>query len=79
MDIILQPEQIITLPDPIVIQAIRDQFIQKRIIARIKGLSQAVILWDGPEQYEAAGNWTNESVLAQASAVLALSSIPWAI
>jgi len=75
----LQPEQIITLPDPIVIQAIRDQFIQKRIIARIKGLPQAVILWDGPDQYAAAGNWTNDTVLAQASAVLALSSIPWAI
>ena len=78
MDITLQAAQVITLPDPIVIIAVRDQFVQKRIIARIKDLPQAIILWDGSDEYTAAGNWTNESVLARATEVLALSSIPWA-
>lgn len=78
MDITLQAAQVITLPDPIVIIAVRDQFVQKRIIARIKDLPQAIILWDGSDEYTTAGNWTNESVLARATEVLALSSIPWA-
>jgi hypothetical protein len=77
MNITLQPAQVVTLPDPIIIGAVRDQFIQKRIIAKIKGLPMSVVLWDGPDEYAAAGNWTNESVLARATEVLALSSIPW--
>lgn len=76
MDITLQPAQIIILKD-IKIEAVRDLFIQKRIIAKIKDLPRPIILWDGPDQYAAAGNWTNDTVFAQASAVLALSSIPW--
>ena len=77
MNITIQEAQVVTLPDPIVIAAVRDQFVEKRIIARIKGLPQAVVLWDGSDEYAAAGDWTNESVLARATEVLALSSIPW--
>jgi hypothetical protein len=65
------------IPNPIVIVAVRDQFIQKRIIARIQGLPLGVLLWEGQDQYDKAGNWTNETVLARATEVLSLSSIPW--
>jgi len=69
----------ITIPNPIIIQAVRDLFIQKKIIVRIKGLPQAVLLWSGEEEYTAAGNWTNETVLTRATEVLSLSTIPWVI
>ena len=67
----------ITIPNPITIQAVRDLFIQKKVIARIKGLPQAVLLWSGEEEYTAAGNWTNETVLSRITEVLSLSTIPW--
>ena len=67
----------ITRPNPITIQAVRDLFIQKKVIARIKGLPQAVLLWSGEEEYTAAGNWTNETVLSRITEVLSLSTIPW--
>ena len=78
MNITIQEAQVITLQDPIVIEAVRDLFVQKKIIAKIKGLPRPIILWDGPDQYAAAGNWTNESAFVQATAILSLSSIPWA-
>ena len=78
MNITIQEAQVITLQDPIVIEAVRDLFVQKKIIAKIKGLPRPIILWDGPDQYAAAGNWTNESATVQATAILSLSSIPWA-
>ena len=78
MNITIQEAQVITLQDPIVIEAVRDLFVQKKIIAKIKGLPRPIILWDGPDQYAAAGNWTNESAIVQATAILSLSSIPWA-
>jgi hypothetical protein len=78
MIITLQPVQTITLSEPIVIEAVRDLFTEKRIIAKIKGLPRPVILWSGSEEYAAAGNWTNESATAQALTVLQLSSVPWA-
>jgi len=78
MNITVQQAEIVTLSEPIVIEAVRDLFVQKRIVAKIKGLPRPVILWEGEEQYTAAGNWTNDTAIAQASAVLQLSSIPWA-
>ena len=78
MDITIQQAEVVTLTDPIVIEAVRDLFVQKKIVAKIKGLSRPIILWDGEEQYTAAGNWTNDTATVQASAVLQLSSIPWA-
>jgi len=78
MNITVQPAQIITLSDPIVVEVVRDLFVQKRIVAKIRGLSRPIILWDGADQYAAAGNWTNDTAVAQASAVLQLSAIPWA-
>ena len=78
MNIIIQEAQTVTLSDPLVIEAVRDLFVQKRIIAKIQGLPRPIILWEGEEQYAAAGNWTNATALAQAQVVLALSPIPWA-
>jgi hypothetical protein len=77
MDIVVTPEQTITLQEPIVIEAVRDVFTKQRITARIKGLPRAIILWDGPEEYAAAGDWTNETATAQAVSVLSLPVIPW--
>jgi hypothetical protein len=77
MNVTIQQAQIVTLDDPIVVEDVRDVFVQKRIIARIKGLPRSVILWDGAEQYAAAGDWTNDTATARAVAVLSLSSIPW--
>jgi hypothetical protein len=78
MNIIIQEAQVITLTGPIVIEAVRDLFVQKKIIAKIKGLPRPVVLWEGDEQYAAAGNWTNETAVAQAQTVLSLTPIPWA-
>lgn len=78
MDITIQQAEVVTLSEPLVIEAVRDLFTQKKIIAKIKELPRPVTLWEGDEQYAAAGNWTNETALTQAQVVLALSSIPWA-
>ena len=78
MNIIIQEAQTVTLSEPLVIEAVRDLFVQKRIIAKIQGLPKPITLWEGEEQYTAAGNWTNATALAQAQVVLALSPIPWA-
>jgi hypothetical protein len=78
MNITIQEAQTVTLSEPLVIEAVRDLFVQKRIIAKIQGLPRPIILWEGEEQYTAAGNWTNATALAQAQVVLALSPIPWA-
>jgi len=78
MDITVQQAEVVTLADPLVIEAVRDLFVQKKIVAKIQGLPRPIILWDGPDQYAAAGIWTNDTALAQATAVLQLSAIPWA-
>lgn len=78
MDITIQQAEVVTLSEPLVIEAVRDLFTQKKIIAKIKGLPRPVTLWEGDEQYAAAGNWTNETALTQAQVVLTLSPIPWA-
>jgi len=77
MEIIIKSAETVTL-DSIEIEFVRDDFDQKRIIAKIKDIPRPVILWNGEADYAAAGDWTNDTAAAQASAVLALSSIPWA-
>ena len=39
---------------------------------------QGQYCYGGEEEYEEAGVWTNESVLARATEILSLSSIRWA-
>ena len=77
MEITVQPAQTVNL-DSVVVEFVRDIFSEQKIVAKIKGLPRPVVLWSGAEEYAAAGNWTNETALAQATSVLALSSIPWA-
>jgi hypothetical protein len=78
MNIVIQEAQTVTLSEPLVIEVVRDLFVQKKIVAKIKGLPRPVTLWEGDEQYTAAGNWTNDTALAQAATVLQLPNIPWA-
>jgi hypothetical protein len=78
MNITIQQAEVITLSEPIIIEAVRDMFLQKKIVAKIKGLPRPITLWDGEEQYTAAGNWTNDTAVARATTVLQLPSIPWA-
>ena len=77
INVVTQPQQTVSLSAVEVI-AVRDLFSEKTIIARVKGLPRPIVLWSGVDQYTAAGNWTNESATAKATAVLSLSSIPWA-
>lgn len=77
VQIVTQPQETVTL-DKIEVLAVRDLFQEKTIIARIKGLPRPVVLWKGDAEYAAAGNWTNDSALAQATQVLSLSAVPWA-
>jgi len=77
MDITLRPAEIITIPEPLTIENIRDSFQDLKITARIARVPREIILWQGADEYASAGNWTNDSALVQLSAVLSLSSIPW--
>lgn len=77
IDVVTQPQQTVSL-SAVEVLAVRDLFQEKTIIARVKGLPRPVVLWKGDAEYAAAGNWTNDSAAAQATAVLSLSSIPWA-
>ena len=77
MNITIREQETITLDD-IVINTVRDEFVSKSITARINGLPRPILLWRGEEEYEEAGVWTNESVLARATEILSLSSIRWA-
>ena len=77
MDITIQKAQTITLDD-VKIEVVRDLFLQKKIIAKINDLPRPVVLWDGEEEYTAAGDWTNETATARAIAVLSLPNINWA-
>lgn len=56
--------------------AVRDLFKEKKIIARIEGLPKPILLWDGEEEYNAAGNWTEETVIQRIAQVLQLPEIP---
>lgn len=78
MTTIQLPEETLNL-DSIEIEAVRDLFIKQIIIAKIKGIPTRIILWEGPEEYAAASNWTNESATARATELLSLSSIPWLV
>jgi len=77
INVVTQPQQVVSL-SAVEVLAVRDLFAEKTIIARIKSLPRPVVLWKGEAEYAAAGNWTNDSAVAQASAVLSLSAVPWA-
>ncbi len=77
INVVTQPQQTVSL-SAVEVLAVRDLFVEKTIIARVKGLPRPVVLWKGEAEYTAAGDWTNDTALAQATTVLSLSSIPWA-
>lgn len=77
MNITLRQAETITINE-IVIEHVRDSFTEKKIIAHIKKVPRPLLLWSGDEEYTAAGNWTNESVLARATELLSLPVVPWA-
>jgi hypothetical protein len=76
MNITLRPAETISIKE-IVIDHVRDSFSEKKITAYIKNVPKPILLWDGEEEYIAAGNWTNESALARATEVLNLPVVPW--
>jgi hypothetical protein len=77
INVVTQPQQTVSL-SAVEVLAVRDLFQEKTIIARVKGLPRPVVLWKGEEEYAAAGNWTNDSVAAQAVTVLSAPVINWA-
>jgi len=77
MIVTVQPAQIVNLPDPISLEFVRDNQVDT-ITAKVRGLPRQIVLWHGVTEYASASAWNNSTALAQASAVLALSSIPWA-
>jgi len=73
----IQQTKDVTL-DTIVVEAVRDLLLEQKIIAKIKGLPRGIVLWDGAEEYAAAGIWTNESVLARATELLNQNNVKFA-
>jgi hypothetical protein len=76
MEIILQKEEKVVL-EHVKILAVRDFFEKKMIVAQIENLHRPVILWEGDEEYESAGNWTNHTALLRAIDVLSRPEVPW--
>jgi hypothetical protein len=77
MQITLQPAEIVNL-DKVEIEAVRDLFREQKIIAKVINLPRPIVLWSGSTEYQSASAWNNQTATARASAVLALSSVPWA-
>ena len=73
----LQNSQSITI-DKIVVETVRDLFLEKKIIARIKGIPRGIVLWQGEEEYTAAGEWSNASILARATEIISSGNVTFA-
>ena len=74
------PSNTITIEEStLALTSIRDLPSQQRIIAHVKKVPLAFVVWDGSTEYAAASAWTNESILARATELLTLSadSIQW--
>lgn len=74
--IILEPEKYIEL-ETVNVLAVIDSKQGKTITAYIEGLNKQIFLWNGKEEYEQAGDWTDEDALERATEMLSLSTIPW--
>ena len=77
MKIVIQSEIAVEMEE-VKVLAVRDQFLDKKIVARINGLPRGVVLW-GPSEYDShpASEWTNESVQARAVEVLQQNPVPF--
>jgi hypothetical protein len=74
--IILEPEKYIELETVNVLTVI-DSKQGKTIAAYIEGLNRQILLWNGEEEYEQAGDWTDKDAVERATEMLSLSTIPW--
>ena len=77
MKIVIQPEISIEIGD-IVVMSVRDNFLEKKIIARVHGIPKSIVLW-GPDEYDSpeAQTWTNDSAIVRILEKLALPNIPF--
>jgi len=74
--ITLEPARTIDIdPSNIVLKKTVDEPANYRITAEIEGLWKSIIVWDGEEAYNAAGIWTNESVIAQIASLIESGNI----
>lgn len=77
--ITLQPAQTIDIDlNKIVLTKTTDIPSEFLITASVEGVWRDIVLWKGQEQYAAAGNWTNETIVAQVSAVISSGNIQFA-
>ena len=74
--IILEPEKYVEL-ETVNVLAVIDSKRGKTITAYIEGVNRQIFLWNGEEEYEQSGNWTDEDALERATEMLSLSTIPW--
>ena len=69
--ITLQPAQTVDIDtSTLVLQRVTDSSTSQIITAVIDNLYRDLILWQGSEEYAAAGIWTNESALARAKELI---------
>jgi hypothetical protein len=69
--IIIDPARTVDIdPSNIVLKKTTDNPVNYRITAEIEGLWKSIIVWDGEQAYNAAGAWTNESVITQIASLI---------
>jgi len=67
----LRPAETIDIDiNSIVLTRVIDNSVNQLITATIRDLWRDIILWQGAEEYEAAGIWTNESALERAKELI---------
>jgi len=49
--------------------------LRDRIYAIVKNFPNQVLLWDGSTEYQQAGNWTNDSVIARLTNMLKTNNV----
>lgn len=65
--IVIQPEQTVDIDiNSLVLDRVVDSSASQTIWANIPDLNRDIYLWYGPEEYEQAGVWTNETALQRA-------------
>ena len=69
--ITLQPAETVDInTDNLILSRVIDSSTEQLITATIQNIYRDIILWQGSEEYAAAGIWTNESALARAKELI---------
>jgi hypothetical protein len=77
--ITIQPAQTIEIDTTnLVLTKVTDSSTDLIITATIPSIWRDIILWQGAEEYAAAGIWTNESALARAKALIDAGDVRFA-